>query len=367
MKRYQIVGITICIFLLLFIIYSKFIGQEQQNQIGYVRAKVTSTLNNDESDIISIQIVKITILEGIHKGYECDAKYQLNYDYIGELNTIQLSVGDQVFVHFYENKEGVIEDVYIVEIARDRYLGYLILGFIVLLLLIGRSKGLKAIISLFITIASIFKILLPSILKGHDPIIVTILLCIGIICISLMVIGGINKKTIAAILGTSGGVVFAGIIAIFVGSLAKITGLGQEETQMLIEIPQNLQLDLSGILFCGIIIGTMGATMDVAISVASAMHEIKLNSPRIKTLSLISAGMNVGKDAMATMANTLILAYTGGSIQLMLLLMAYDTPFVQIVNWDMISAEILRAIAGSMGIIIAIPITAIISGIIENA
>lgn len=110
----------------------------------------------------------------------------------------------------------------------------------------------------------------------------------------------------------------------------------------------------------------MGATMDVGMSIASSMHEIKINSPRIKISQLVKAGMNVGRDAMATMANTLILAYTGGAIQLMLLLMAYETPFAQIINWDMIASEVLRAISGSIGIIIAIPLTAIISGIVEN-
>ena len=110
----------------------------------------------------------------------------------------------------------------------------------------------------------------------------------------------------------------------------------------------------------------MGATMDVGMSIASAMHEIKVNSPGIKTAELIRAGMNVGKDTMATMANTLILAYAGGSFHLMLLLMAHKTPLSHIINWDFFASEVLRAITGSIGIVFTIPITALASGLIEK-
>jgi uncharacterized membrane protein len=125
------------------------------------------------------------------------------------------------------------------------------------------------------------------------------------------------RKTLSAIIGTAGGVLSAGVIALVIGSLAKLTGLGDDESQMLMLV-QDVHFDFSGLLFAGILIGTMGATMDVGMSIASAMHEIKVNSPNIKTSALIKAGMNVGKDTMATMANTLILAYVGGSLHLLL-------------------------------------------------
>ena len=191
-------------------------------------------------------------------------------------------------------------------------------------------------------------------------------MCILIIAVTLLIISGFNKKTLSAIIGTAGGVLIAGIIALIVGSAAKLTGFGDDESQMLMYIPQNITFDFRGLLFAGILIGTMGATMDVGMSIASAMHEIKENSPNIKTSALFKAGMNVGRDAMPTMSNTLILAYAGGSLHLMLLLMAYETPFTHIINWDMIASEVLRSIAGSIGIIFAIPITALASVLIEK-
>ncbi|MFZ7134363.1 MAG: YibE/F family protein, partial [Eubacteriales bacterium] len=217
-----------------------------------------------------------------------------------------------------------------------------------------------------ITILAIFKILIPFILKGWDPVILSVGICILIITISLIIISGFTKKTTSAIIGTVGGVVVAGVIALIVGTLCKLTGLGNEESQMLMYIPQGTILDFRGLLFAGIIIGAMGATMDVGMSIASAMHEIKENSPDIKSKDLIKAGMNVGRDMMATMANTLILAYTGGSIQLILVFMAYNTSFSTVINWDMIASEILRAISGSIGIIFTIPITALVAGFIEE-
>ncbi len=242
----------------------------------------------------------------------------------------------------------------------------LIAVFIVLLLLVGRWKGLKAILSLAITVFAVIKILLPGILRGWDPVIVSVLICIGVICISMLIISGLSRKTFSAIIGTVGGVVLAGALALIIGTLAKLTGLGNEEANMLMFIPHDVYFNFKGLLFAGIIIGTMGATMDVGMSIASAMNEIKENSPQIKKADLIKAGMNVGKDTMATMANTLILAYVGGSLHLLLLLIAYETPFSHIINWDMIASEIVRAIAGSIGIIFTIPITALASAFIEE-
>ena len=126
-------------------------------------------------------------------------------------------------------------------------------------------------------------------------------------------------KTLAAIIGTPGGLICAGVIAQIVGEMAKLTGLGDEESQMLMFIPQDISFDYKGLLFAGILIGALGAAMDVGMSLSSAMFEIKEINPEIKKSDLLKAGMNIGRDMIATMSSTLILAYTGGSLQLMLL------------------------------------------------
>ena len=158
----------------------------------------------------------------------------------------------------------------------------------------------------------------------------------------------------------------AGFLAYLVGNIAKLTGLGDDESQMLLYIPQNIDFNYKGLLFAGIIIGTLGASMDMGMSIASAMHEVREANPKIKRGALIKAGMNIGRDVMSTMTNTLILAYAGGSLQMLLLYMAYDIPFLDIINRDVIASEVVRALAGSIGIIFTIPITALATGFLSE-
>ncbi len=346
--------------------------EESSENVEYYRAEVIKILGEDKPEVeysggevtLNLQYVEVKVLEGPYRDKTLKAEYQLNQGMDIKYNIKALKSGDKVFVYIQEDEAGSIQQVYITEIVREKYLLFLVILFVVILLLVGRTKGLKALISLIITIFAVIKVLLPAILAGYDPILVSIGICVVVICISLLIISGYNKKTLAAFLGTTGGVLFAGIIAILIGTAAKLSGLGDEESQMLMYIPHNVVFDFKGILFSGIIIGTMGATMDVGMSIASAMHEIHENSPEISKLALIRSGMNIGRDTMATMANTLILAYAGGSLQLMLLLLAYQTPASEFMNWDMIVSEILRAVCGSLGIIISIPVTAITAGII---
>jgi len=143
------------------------------------------------------------------------------------------------------------------------------------------------------------------------------------------------------------------------GSAARLTGFGTEEAAMLLYIPQEIQFDFRGLLFSGMIIGALGAVMDVAMSIASAMDEVTLARPRITHDVLLRSGLRVGRNIMGTMSNTLILAYAGGSIPLLLLFAAYGTPMIQIVNFDHIATEVVKAFAGSIGLIAAIPITAV--------
>ena len=348
--------------------------EEEIAEPEYPRGRVIAVLDQTQEETefsggnfnTSIQMLEVLILNGAHTGKTVQAQYMLNYGFSDKYEYTRLSKGDEVLLYLQENEQGVIEIAYVAEIVRDKYLLYLVIGFMLALLAVGRLKGLKAIISLILTALAVIYILIPAILNGWDPVKISVLMCILIIAVTLLIISGFNKKPLSAIIGTAGGVLIAGIIALIVGSAAKLTGFGDDESQMLMYIPQNITFDFRGLLFAGILIGTMGATMDVGMSIASAMHEIKENSPNIKTSALFKAGMNVGRDAMATMSNTLILAYAGGSLHLMLLLMAYETPFTHIINWDMIASEVLRSIAGSIGIIFAIPITALASVLIEK-
>lgn len=277
-------------------------------------------------------------------------------------HSIELNEKDRVLVYIEENEKGDVAAVNVAGYSREVYLYLLVASFALLLIAVGAMKGVKSIITLSLTAGVVIKILLPLILEGYNPLVVSVLCCMFIITMTVIVIGGLSKKTFSAIAGTLGGVLFAGFIAFFVGTLIKLSGLGDDEAQMLIYIPQDISLDFRGLLFAAILIGTMGAVMDVGMSIASAMNEIEEQKPEITSRELIQSGMNIGRDIMGTMSNTLILAYTGSSLHLMLLMMAYQIPFLEIINQDMMATEVVRAIAGSMGLILSIPLTVLVAG-----
>jgi len=306
------------------------------------------------------ELVKVRVLTGEFKGkvIEVEDLRPNNPAY-----SRPIKPGDHVLVGLDIQDNG-IASAHIAELARDRHLLFLLILFIVALIVIGGKKGFKAFIALVITGIALIKLMLPAILAGINPIAVTVLFSIVIATITLLIVGGFQAKSAAAIVGTAGGVLLAGLIAFSVGSLIRLTGLTDEEAQMLLYIPQQIQFDFQGLLFAGIIIGALGAVMDVAISVASSIEEIARANDDLSPRELFKSGMNVGKDVIGTMSNTLILAYTGSALPLLLLFMAYDSPLAKIINLDLIATEIVRALAGSIGLIVAVPITAICASII---
>jgi uncharacterized membrane protein len=308
---------------------------------------------------IRYQHLYIRILQGKHRGEEYSVRNTVEM-----VNPYRLvfKTGDKMYIYVYETDKGTVGNIHIYERCRDSAIFILVISFLILLVVVGGLKGLKSVITLTFTIILIAFVMLPLILRGFNPLIVTV----GIISVTttftLLIISGWNKKTRTAILGTVGGVLIAALAAGLVGKVAMLTGLGDEQARMLAYIPQNRHLDFKGILLSGIIIGALGAVMDVSLSIASSMWEIEDNTPKISTNRLIKSGMNIGKDIMGSMSNTLILAYVGGSIHLLLLFIAYDITIIEILNMDMIVSEIVRAVAGSIGLISAIPLTTWIGG-----
>ncbi len=274
------------------------------------------------------------------------------YDFVLEAgrDVIVVSIGD----------EGSFDQVYVQDLARDRGVFYLIIVFVIALLVVGRMKGLKTIITLAATIFLIFWVLLPLLLDGYNPIILAVGIASVAIAVTLFIIGGLNLKSLVATLGTITGVVVAGLMAYWAGSLARLTGFGSHEAQMLYFMDHTI--DFRGLLFAGIIIGSLGAISDIGMSVASAAAEIKQACPGIQARDLANGAFNVGRDVMGTMANTLILAYVGAAIPMLLLVMGYEIDWLKVINMDIIATEFVRGIAGSIGLIAAVPVTAILSG-----
>jgi uncharacterized membrane protein len=342
------------------------IQQQRLDSIGkeaQYKAKVLEVVSEERQDQegareATLQVIKVRISNGPFKGEIVEAKNFIETD--GAYN-IEVNEGDQIFILPEFDSQANIRDSYVTDIVRDRYLIIITVLFISILIIIGKLKGLRAAITLAITAAAVLKVFLPLILKGCNPIYISVVLGIAITIVTLLIISGVNRKTWSAITGTSCGILIGGILALIFGRLSNLTGLSSEEARMLAFIPQEITFDYRGILFAGIILASLGAVMDVSMSISSSMHEIIRADPTIKRNDLISAGMNVGRDIIGTMSNTLILVYIGSSLPLMLLFLAYDVPFIEIINKDIIASEVIRALSGSIGLIIAIPITVFVS------
>lgn len=334
-------------------------NQELDFENIIVKGKVleASEIMDGDNDHFPVQHVKVRIDSGERKGTEISIQNaitdQANYDII-------VRKDQMVSLVLEEYSDGNFK-AYISDHYRINSLIYIILGFSILVIAIGKWKGIKSLISLTVTISTILFVMLPLILKGINPILVSVFTAVFVTFVTIFLVAGVNNKTISAIAGTSFGVISAGIIAYVFSNSAHLTGLSAEESMMLLYIPQQIEFNFRHLLFAGIIMGALGAAMDVGISISSSIHEIHKANPDLSRRRLFKSGMNVGRDIMGTMVNTLILAYVGTSIPVLLVFMAYNTELNKVFNLDIVATEVVRSLAGSIGLILTIPITALIA------
>lgn len=325
----------------------------------FYRGRVLEVSELEETDPlvgISKQYLQVMLTSGPYKGEVVTVE---SHYFPGDpMLDLMLTEGQEVIV-VTTGEHGLNSEFYIQDVARDRGVYYLIGVFVLLLLVLGRLKGVKTVITLVITVLLIFKVLLPLLLQGYNPIWLAISIASAAIFFTLVVVGGWNMKSAAAIIGTIAGVMVAGLMAFWAGSVSHLTGLGSSEAQMLYFLDHTI--NFRGLLFAGIIIGSLGAVTDTGMSVASAAAEIRLANPDIKFKELFVSALNVGRDVMGTMANTLILAYVGAATPMLLLVMGYQIEWLKIVNLDMIATEFVRGVAGSIGLVVAVPITAAVA------
>ena len=273
------------------------------------------------------------------------------FEIVGELNKKYL-------ITKVENIKTGNEEYFIVDYYREPFLWYLSALFLITLLVIGGFKGVRTIISLFVTILLIAFMLIPFIEKGTNPLFAAVVVSFFATSFTMLLVAGANAKSLASTLGTVIGVLLSGIIATLVIKYAPLSGLATSEA-MILWGNQFYKINFKGLLATGMIVSCLGAVMDVAISISSAIQEIKIANPGYSMNKLFTSGMNVGKDIMGTMTNTLVLAYTGMALPLLLLISHEKNP-AKFLNLELVASEVTAAIAGSIGLIISIPATALI-------
>lgn len=268
-------------------------------------------------------------------------------------------VGTKVIVRICEYDGNISGSVY----GYDRGMVlYILIGlFLICIWLVGGKKGINSIIALIFTFVVIMNMYIPLMYIGVNPFLAAVVSSILIVIISMILIGDFSKKTICAILGTIWGIVIAGMIAIIFGKLAHISGYNVEDIETLIYVGQNSKLNIGGLLFSGILMASLGAVMDVAMSVSSTINEVNKIDTKLTSKDLFKSGISVGRDMIGTMSNTLILDFIGNSVNTMVVIYAYAFPYLQVINTYSIGIEILRGIAGTMGVILTVPFVSYIS------
>ena len=274
--------------------------------------------------------------------------------------TFPYEVGDQVFAGFNFDSQ-MNADWFIADHLREMPMLFLVLAFFALLIGFGRFKGFNTVVSLVLTCAAVFFVMIPAIIKGYNIYLVTFITAVFTIVMTLCIVIGVHPKSIAAAVGCTCGVGFAGLLTIAMQDALFITGLIDEDSSFVMYINADTVIDLRGVIFAAIVIGALGATMDVAMSIASSLDEILYHKPDIRDWELMRSGLNIGRDIMGTMANTLVLAYVGSSLHMILLLLAYNNDIGSIINRETIAVELLQSVAGSIGILLTVPSTAAVT------
>lgn len=273
-------------------------------------------------------------------------------------NIIEYSVNDRVLVSLITSPDGNQEYI-IIDFVRKNSLVLLSIVFVFLLVLIAKWKGIFSLFGMLFTFLVIFMFILPQILAGNNPIFIATTGSLVIIPVSFFLAHGLNKKTTIAIIGSTITLIITAVLGSIFIEIGHLTGLSSEEAGML-SVGQST-LNMKGILLAGIVVGALGVLDDITISQAAIVDELAVTAKLTKTKHLYSRAMVIGKDHITSMVNTLVLAYTGASLPLLLIFTNNPLPFMEIINYELIAEEIIRTLVGSIGLILAVPITTIIA------
>ncbi len=300
------------------------------------------------------QIVTVKLLTGEFKGQNFKTTNMITgnpyYD-------IFLKKGDKVILHSEMEEDGETINYDIADIHRINFVYVLTAIFVGLLLIVGRKKGFNSLLSIVITVVLILFVMAPMVRSGFNPIISALIISLLSTLLTMYTVGGFNHKSTSATVGVIGSLIFASFLSILAIKFARLTGFCCEETMYLYSADPNL--DFKGILTASVILATLGAVMDTGMSIASSINEFYMINPKLTTKELFLSGMNVGKDIIGTMANTLILVYLGSSLPLVLLSQNIDLQ--KFFNLNQVVTEICSAMIGSIALVACVPITAIVS------
>ena len=330
---------------------------------GTVLAKVTSIIDQGQVTLGGIpqlyQVVMVEVLEGKYAG----VPFQIDYGTRQIRNDlIPLGVGDRLMVTISSLPSGEVSAQF-TDFDRRNSLMLLLGIFMAASILISGWKGVRSLLGILLSLAVIVLIILPGIQQGRDPLTISIFGAFLFMAFSLYLIYGWTVKTHAAVLGSLAALAITGVLAYIFVNHARLTGYGDENMFYISQLTGNT-LNVRSLLLAGVLIGTLGVLDDLVISQASATFELFRNNPGQSFGALFKSAMNIGQDHIAATVNTLVLAYAGASLPMLLLFSFRNVDFGLAINLEFIAEEIVRTMVGSLGLFAAVPITTALSAVI---
>lgn len=369
-RKKEIVFVSV-LFVFTFILYFLPTGFSNKNKMKSTRREKVEIIETDNSEVsqhgivrVGEQVLKVKILTGKFKGEEFEAVNNL----MGKMEFDKIfQVKDRALATLDLNRtETKVIFVNVIDHYRINLELILFAMFAMILLLYSGWTGLKSLLSFVITILLIWKILIPGFLKGLDPVILSFVLVTVMTAIVVYLVAGINKKGHVAFWGSVSGIFFTLLLSVSFGKLFKLSGAIKPFSETLLYSGFSY-LNLDKILFAGIFLASSGAVMDIAMDISASMNEIKEKKPDIDFKELTMSGLSVGRAVVGTMTTTLLLAYSGGYMALLMVFMGQGTPIINIFNLTYVSGEILHTLVGSFGLILVAPITAVIGGFVYSS
>ena len=360
--RYLIYVLFVCAFAVFVIKLNQVEKTELVVRTGqtFEKAKVVKILQDnleENGTRVGEQKVRIRMLTGVRKGEELDVTSSSGYLFGAackpgmKVIVMQSVAGDSTVASVYtQDREGVI------------YIFALI--YLLVLCLIGGKQGIKGCLGLVFTFFCVIFVYLPLVYLKYSPFWTAVFVCFITTLVTMYLIGGPTRKTCAATLGTLVGVILAGVSAWCFSKASGISGYNVSDIETLMTLWNTNRIQVGGLLFSGLLISCLGAVMDVAMSISSAIDEIYRQNLSLSRKELFKAGLRVGRDMMGTDSNTLILAFAGSSVSTLLLDYSYNLPYQQIINSNNIGIAIMQGLAGSFGIVLSVPFTVLICTIL---
>jgi uncharacterized membrane protein len=325
-----------------------------------VRAQVDEIIEEGQIDLGGTlqryQIARVEILEGDYAGILMEIDYGKRQVLSGN---VYLQFGDEILVTLGKRADNVLT-AYFVDFVRTQAMLWLFLVFVASIIVISRWEGLRSLLGMLFSLFIIIAYIIPHILIGEDPVQVSIIGSVILLGVTLYLTYGWNLKTHSAVLGMVFALVITGTLAWFFVIFTRLTGAGDENTLFLMQM-LNSNINLRGLLLGGMIIGALGVLDDLVITQASAAFELYGANPGLGFRGLYNAAMRIGRDHVAATVNTLVLAYAGASLPMLLLFSLGRGNYGSLVNYSFVAEEVVRTLVGSLGLVAAVPLTTAIA------